>query len=97
MKENDGGPAFPRNGHPDMNDCPESGMSLRDYFAAKAMQSLMPILKYDIDELTEGKKGRMIAVCQMSYDYADAMLEARENKNQKEVTNCLIQEQLERV
>jgi hypothetical protein len=40
--ENNGGPAFPRNSHPGFgNDHPVDGMTLRDYFAAKAMQALI--------------------------------------------------------
>jgi hypothetical protein len=37
MNKDTGGPAFPRPG--DFN--PQVGMTLRDYFAAKAMQGLM--------------------------------------------------------
>ena len=33
---NNGGPAFPRTGWPN-----ETGMTLRDYFAAKAMQGML--------------------------------------------------------
>jgi hypothetical protein len=64
-KIKDGGPAFPRNGHPDKNDFPMDGMSLRDYFAAKAM-SRIPFGEYET-----GK------VAKIAYDTADAMLEAR--------------------
>ena len=42
-ERNDGGPAFPCDNDPTPNDfgnLPESGMSLRDYFAAKAMQGI---------------------------------------------------------
>jgi hypothetical protein len=38
MKTKDGGPAFPRNGHPDKNDLPIDGMSLRAYAAIKLKQ-----------------------------------------------------------
>ena len=44
------------------------GMDLRDYFAAKAMQSL--IMRYDCELPTD--------TAQESYDYADAMMKARE-------------------
>ena len=42
-KRNDGGPAFPyEHGHsPDACNVREHGMTLRDYFAAKAMQGMM--------------------------------------------------------
>jgi len=49
-------------------------MTLRDYFAAKAMQSI----------ITDGKLGALLKhydymkkVAEMSYEYADAMMEAR--------------------
>jgi len=34
---NTGGSAFPRNGHPGMNDLPYDGMTLRDWFAGMAI------------------------------------------------------------
>jgi len=55
------GPAFP---------CDiETGMSLRDYFAAKAMQALLGNPEID---------GEPIAYSQLAYKYADAMLKARQ-------------------
>lgn len=64
---NDGGPAFPVNGpngdHP--------GMSLRDYFSAKAMQGILAD-----HEVTS--QWPVIAKC--AYAMADAMLAAREAK-----------------
>jgi len=67
------GPAFPV--HPDMagqlNCIPSSsdaGMSLRDYFAAKAMQGMM----VDVEQ----PKCNYIA--KTAYEMADAMLKARE-------------------
>jgi hypothetical protein len=44
------------------------GMTLRDYFAAKAMQALLQ--KYAVD------KHKLIA--DTAYDFADAMMKARE-------------------
>ncbi len=38
-KENNGGPAFPVEGS--KHHCPAEGMALRDYFAAKAMASIV--------------------------------------------------------
>ena len=60
---NDGGPAFPI-------DDPKRGMSLLDYFAAKAMAA---ILARDeaFDELGE------TTIAQMAYDQAEAMLAYR--------------------
>lgn len=59
------------------------GMTLRDYFAAKAMQALICELANteQADEemqklgLVEGDFDRLVAKC--SYDYADAMLKER--------------------
>ena len=59
---NDGGPAFPA---PSITD----GMTLRDYFAAKAMQGLCAHPESpDWDESDIAKS---------AYDQADAMLKAR--------------------
>lgn len=58
-----GGPAFPVK-KPKLNDIP--GMSLRDYFAAKAMAVLL--------DSQDKFVGSSAADC---YKYADAMLEAR--------------------
>jgi hypothetical protein len=65
---NDGGPAFPCSTGSDAFE-PDHGMSLRDYFAAKAMQGLhasyttgMPAFDY---------------VAQKAYLQADAMLAER--------------------
>ena len=77
MSKDNGGPAFPRSEslYPDgtVSDPGAYGMTLRDYFAAKAMASFLianPLQK---------------SVCPMSdyaedaYKIADAMLEARES------------------
>lgn len=73
-----GGPAFPRPFSRDtFNDeeCPSSrGMTLRDYFAAKAMQAIIDSdYHFDIKNLLV-----VDAVAEMSYNYADAMLKARD-------------------
>lgn len=66
---NNGGPAFPdparAGGH-----CMETGMTLRDYFAAQAMQSEVAL------QGMEGNDCQHIAG--MAYEMADAMLLARE-------------------
>lgn len=63
-----GGPAFPN--HPDMPvGSPGEGMSLRDYFAAKAMQG------YLTQENADDIAYNIIAEC--AYEMADAMLKAR--------------------
>ena len=64
---NTGGPAFPTV----MVDKPEGGMTLRDYFAAKAMQSL--IINTDENSAFEAD----LWVGNMSYDIADALLKAK--------------------
>lgn len=58
-----GGPAFPC--HPGIENPLYDGMSLRDYFAAKAMQALI-----DND-------GLFSEIPTQAYELADAMLEAR--------------------
>ena len=68
MSNNTGGPAFPGvdyvSQHGKKN--PE-GMTLRDYFAAKAMQAL--IEKYDESP---------VEISLEAYEFADAMLKQRE-------------------
>ncbi len=66
MSIDNGGPAFPCVLHPESREGQGlSGMTLRDYFAAKAMQALA----------TEESGWRSIA--KSAYDAADAMLAAR--------------------
>ncbi len=62
MSKDTGGPAFPSERFK------EEGMTLRDYFAAKAMQGL---LACDwVDENTD--------IAQAAYEVADAMIKERE-------------------
>jgi hypothetical protein len=68
---NDGGPAFPMGYHPEGNNADHFGMTLRDYFAAAALQGCLANL--------ESTKTRD-AVASNAYAYADAMLKARESK-----------------
>lgn len=60
--KNNGGPAFPAG-------TAYQGMTLRDYFAAKAMQAYLtaPDTGWDFNELSRA-----------AYEQADAMLNARE-------------------
>ena len=85
MATNDGGCAFPchRDVNPDGN---QSGMTLRDYFAAKAMQGWMAtygdtaVHPCSVEHPGVGKQkeyAEEIARC--SYAIADAMLAARMN------------------
>lgn len=73
-KINDGGPAFPNvpDGAADKWDSWDMGMTLRDYFSAKAMQGLITSRHPD----HHGQDGP----AQLAYDaylIADAMLAAR--------------------
>ena len=68
MSNNTGGPAFPAH-HFDLAEG-EHGMTLRDYFAAKAMQAL--IEKYDESP---------VEISLEAYEFADAMLKEREASN----------------
>jgi hypothetical protein len=68
-------PAFPVN--PDINialDMKWAGMTLRDYFAARAMASAIPYWKLDDEELSIS----FDEIAKDSYDIADAMLKYRE-------------------
>jgi len=56
----------------------EGGMDLRDYFAAKAMQAILPT--YDIQDVFENENTQMpIIVATDAYALADAMIKARES------------------
>lgn len=50
------------------------GMTLRDYFAAKAMQAL---IAKGMDNTTMRNAKGVAPISTFSYEYADAMLEAR--------------------
>ena len=77
MTENTGGLAFPIKGPIMTSD--ELGMTLRDYFAAKAMQAMMtsPELMVIVtaDQILGDDAKKRIS--NLSYKYADAMLKAR--------------------
>jgi hypothetical protein len=66
---NTGGPAFPSHGS--MGEVAHEGMTLRDYFAAKAMQGFMANKSNPMHYQPE-EDGRW------AYMIADAMLKARE-------------------
>ena len=67
---NNGGPAFP---HSEPSKWPEvqTGMTLRDYFAAKAMQAMAS----SPEHCSDGWAHSDIAI--QAYELADAMLRAR--------------------
>ena len=63
----DGGPAFPFPSDAGAGEPGELGMTLRDYFAAKAMQAIV----HEAEQFWEG-------AARLAYEYADAMLKARQ-------------------
>ena len=65
---NTGGPAFPTTKPLEHWGDPNQGMTLRDYFAAKAMQSICNVWPRITPEST----------AKTAYEFADAMLRARE-------------------
>ena len=75
-------PAFPQN--PTNFDPFTHGMTLRDYMAAKALQGYIsargwhPDFTYPADFNFDAGKRAADAVAVASYQYADAMLKARE-------------------
>lgn len=75
--KNDGGPAFPTDGK---NEYPvgNNGMSLRDYFAAKAMHGLIVNLDGLINYFNESEittRDEMAEkISEIAFDFADAMI-----------------------
>lgn len=64
----------------------EGGMDLRDYFAAKAMQTVFEMYTHDLNlELPDGYRWDDIDdyedMATRAYLMADAMMKARENKD----------------
>jgi hypothetical protein len=85
MEKHDGGPAFPVTAErrPDDTHVPGwDGMSLRDYFAGKALAGLLSSSE-SIGAMSrvaekEGFRDSSDVVSRAAYCYADAMLAARE-------------------
>lgn len=75
-KINDGGAAFPTFNA--ISHCDEGGMTLRDYFAAKALQG-MASSSYWGDSV-DADEGNLSMVATHAYAMADAMLSAREQQ-----------------
>ncbi len=71
--KNTGGPAFPQQGLDPWKNPHQmaEGMTLRDYFAAKAMQAQLARTTWGIEDAP-------LDMAQEAYSYADAMLKARE-------------------
>lgn len=67
---NTGGPAFPINANESADRCIYTGMTLRDYFAIKALKTYSD----DTEEL-------MLENAIKAYKQADAMLKARESSD----------------
>jgi hypothetical protein len=85
-----GGPAFPKgySQHPGNGemDFASDGMSLRDYFAAKAMQAIRSRNPRVFDATRTPKHVRYLTAeetAKMAYEDADAMLAERKNKEVK--------------
>ena len=78
MSKETGGPAFPTKSY-DLereNTVREEGMTLRDYFAAKAMQGLT--MRQDGAGFDFARAPNdVMRVAMWAYDVADAMMEAR--------------------
>jgi hypothetical protein len=56
------------------------GLSLRDYFAAKAMQALLPIWRSDLEDdlnIIDNEGGTPTSISEEAYAMADSMLKAR--------------------
>lgn len=78
MSKNNGGPAFPALYQGDTrSDCP--GLSMRDYFAAKAMQSMLrdPMA---MGCLRKSLENTMQVISRDAYAAADAMLAERDRE-----------------
>lgn len=83
----DGGPAFPYSALvPDKETrqmigtmyADNKGMTLRDYFAAKAMQAQLANENWNLEALqAAGITNQFAVAAASSYRYADAMLQAR--------------------
>lgn len=72
MNENDGGQAFPRAGSGNNYSGPSDGMTLRDYFAAKALQMIV------LNDVSNRPENFREHYSKGAYEWADAMLKARE-------------------
>jgi hypothetical protein len=68
---NTGGPAFPQHGFDNIAErfTSQGGMTLRDYFAAKAMQGFLASIR---------PQDKVEVVPEIAYAMADAMLKARQ-------------------
>jgi len=74
---NTGGPAFPDGSTNEWGNATRGGMTLRDYFAAKALQGMMSLEQL---QMRLGRDINMEQIAGASYEWADAMLKARGEK-----------------
>jgi hypothetical protein len=74
---NTGGPAFPQHGFDTIAErfTSQGGMTLRDYFAAKAMQAIIASEQPGDEEFAT-----FDMYASDAYKYADAMIQARDAK-----------------
>jgi hypothetical protein len=79
VKKDDGGSAFPSYVFTEdsRTGADNPGMTLRDYFAAKALQGMLSVVEV---QAQVGKGVTMENVANASYEWADAMLKARGGK-----------------
>lgn len=70
MSKDTGGPAFPSHGT--MGEVVCEGLSMRDYFAAKAMQGML------CQEFSAATNADLSILASQAFNVADAMLKARE-------------------
>jgi len=74
-------PAFPSGNEVtlgDLRSSGHSGMTLRDYFAAKAMQGFLSNDNLLRESCKWHKDGSETSIAVLAYDQADAMMKARE-------------------
>jgi len=76
MTKNTGGPAFPHIAQ-NYSDVRQDGMTLRDYFAAKAMQGLLSNPKL-ANEILKNGGAQSGWIEDSAWAFADAMLKAKE-------------------
>lgn len=84
MSKNNGGPAFPLAIYDGDSIGISRGMSLRDWFAAKAMQGIYacPVQLYRADGTPMPDPITSADIAKMAYEEADAMLAEREKDNE---------------
>lgn len=76
MSKETGEPAFPNVPSDPQYEEWDRDMDLRDYFAAKAMQGLIPIYWDSVDEYSDASE-LVKSLSTAAYEHADAMLKAR--------------------